>query len=216
YSNTTILFKSEGTRKVIALGTIALATIERFSKQVSKLPSAPRQSDRTPARRLLQVIGKDMRVIVFGFRPRTKQRRAVFDALLRCTRPSQLWDLYTFTCGPSKYKNSSPKVRLLNEYFRLLGKGSYHAQSTFENGSFSVSNDWWRISGMNENYTMCPTYPSSFIVPKFISDEEVQQASTFRARCRLPVISWCHPGNGAVIARSSQPLVGLMMNTRRY
>jgi len=25
------------------------------------------------------------------------------------------------------------------------------------------------------------------------SDEEVFQASTFRARCRLPVVSWCHP-----------------------
>lgn len=78
------------------------------------------------------------------------------------------------------------------------------------------------------------------------SDEELIQTSTFRARCRLPVISWCHPGrnavvvvllfqlcwhsfhiymllffisiagSGAVIARSSQPLVGLMMNMRRY
>lgn len=28
------------------------------------------------------------------------------------------------------------------------------------------------------------------------SDQEVLQASTFRARCRLPAISWCHPGNG--------------------
>ncbi|KAE8667588.1 Phosphatidylinositol-3-phosphatase myotubularin-1 [Hibiscus syriacus] len=46
------------------------------------------------------------------------------------------------------------------------------------------------------------------------SDEEVIQASTFRARCRIPVVSWCHPGTGAVLARSSQPFVGLMMNMR--
>ncbi|EFH53623.1 predicted protein [Arabidopsis lyrata subsp. lyrata] len=32
--------------------------------------------------------------------------------------------------------------------------------------------------------------------------------------CRLPVILWCHPGSGDVIARSSQPLFGLMMNMR--
>lgn len=25
------------------------------------------------------------------------------------------------------------------------------------------------------------------------SDDEVLQASSFRARCRLPVVSWCHP-----------------------
>ncbi|XP_077235891.1 phosphatidylinositol-3-phosphatase myotubularin-1-like isoform X2 [Tasmannia lanceolata] len=213
-TNFRLLFVGEGSRNIIALGTIPLATIEKFNKQVMKPAPAPRQFDRTP-RRLLQVIGKDMRIIVFGFRPRTKQRRAVFDALCRCTRPGRLWDLYTFTCGPSKFSNTNPKVRLLNEYLRLLGSGSHHVSSSaIEDGSFSVSNQSWRISGVNSNYTMCPTYPFSLIVPKCISDEEVVQASTFRARCRLPVISWCHPGTGAVLARSSQPLVGLMMNSR--
>lgn len=27
-----------------------------------------------------------------------------------------------------------------------------------------------------------------------VSDAEVLQASTFRARCRVPVVSWCHSG----------------------
>ncbi|KAK9158769.1 hypothetical protein Scep_005343 [Stephania cephalantha] len=214
-TNFRLLFVSEGTRKPIALGTIPLATIEKFSRQAMKLPSSSRQSDKIPSRRLLQVIGKDMRIIVFGFRPKTKQRRAVIDALWRCTRPLRLWDMYTFTCGPSKYKNTSPNVRLLNEYIRLLGKGSDHvSRSSFEDRSRLVSNEWWRISEINSNYTMCSTYPSLLIVPKNISDEEVLQASSFRARGRLPVVSWCHPGSGAVIARSSQPLIGLMMNSR--
>ncbi|XP_035546075.1 phosphatidylinositol-3-phosphatase myotubularin-1-like isoform X2 [Juglans regia] len=180
-----------------------------------RLQSAPRQHDKTPSRRLLQVVGKDMRIIVFGFRPRTKQRRAVFDALLRCTKPASLWDLYAFASGPSKFTNTNPKVRLLNEYFRLLGKGSYRASmSMIEKGLFLLSNDLWRITSLNSNHTMCQTYPFALIVPKGISDEEVIQASTFRARCRLPVVSWCDPGTGAVLARSSQPLVGLMMNMR--
>ncbi|XP_028094057.1 phosphatidylinositol-3-phosphatase myotubularin-1 isoform X2 [Camellia sinensis] len=216
-TNYRLLFLSEGSRNIIAVGTIPLAAIEKFNKIAMKLPSAPRQSDRTPSRRLLQVIGKDMRIIVFGFRPRTKQRRAIFDALVRCTKPARLWDLYAFTAYPSRFSNNNtnPKVRLLNEYFRLLGMGSYQAStSTIEDGSFTLSNEWWRISGVNSNYTMCPTYPFALIVPKSIRDEEVLQASTFRARCRLPIISWCHPGNGAVLARSSQPLVGLMMNMR--
>ncbi|GFZ11170.1 myotubularin-like phosphatases II superfamily [Actinidia rufa] len=38
-------------------------------------------------------------------------RRAVFDALLRCTRPARLWDLYAFTSGPSKFGNTNPMVR---------------------------------------------------------------------------------------------------------
>ncbi|XVE99136.1 hypothetical protein REPUB_Repub03eG0171100 [Reevesia pubescens] len=214
-TNFRLLFLSDGTRNIVPLGTILLATIERFNKMVGKIQSAPRQTDRSPSRRLLQIIGKDMRVIVFGFRPRTKQRRVIFDALSRCTKPTRIWDLYAFTCGPSKFINPNPKVRLLIEYFRLLGKGFHRASmSMIEDGSFILSNDLWRISDMNSNYTMCQSYPFALVVPKNISDEEVIQASTFRARSRIPVVSWCHPGTGAVLARSSQPLVGLMMNMR--
>ncbi|KAF5188975.1 Phosphatidylinositol-3-phosphatase myotubularin-1 [Thalictrum thalictroides] len=207
-TNFRLLFVSEGTRKIIALGTIPLATIEKFSKLVMKPPSTSHPSDKSRSRRLLQIVGKDMRIVVFGFRSKTKQRHNVFDALWRCTRPAGLRDLYTFTWGPSKYHNSNPKVRLLNEYVRLLGISG--SRRSFEDEPVTLSNEWWRISGINSNYTMCPTYPSSLIVPKYISDEEVQQACTFRAKCRLPVLSWCHSGNGAVIARSSQPSVGIM------
>ncbi|CAN1318951.1 Phosphatidylinositol-3-phosphatase myotubularin-1 [Linum perenne] len=126
-TNFRLMFLSEGTQNIVALGTIPLATIEKLNKLGAKNQSAPRQSEKSASRRLLQVIGKDMRIIVFGFRPRTKQ-----------------------------------------------------------------------CLGLKLNF----------------SDEEVIQASTFRARGRLPVISWCHPVTGAVLARSSQPLVGLMMNLR--
>lgn len=213
-TNFRLLFVSEASRDIIELGTIPLATIEKFTKQVVKLPSAQRQSEKTPSKRLLQVIGKDMRIIVFGFRPRTKQRRVVFDALSRYTRPARLWDLYTFLCGPSNFVNSNPKLRLLNEYLRLLGKGTFHVSNNNIQAEFSMSNEWWRITSINSNYTLCATYPSSLIVPKSIRDEEILQAASFRARCRLPVISWCNPVTGAVLARSSQPLVGLMMGVR--
>ncbi|CAN6921607.1 unnamed protein product [Brassica oleracea] len=214
-TNFRILFLSEGTRKVIPLGTIPLATIEKFNKTALKVQSNNRQSDKNPPRRLLQVTGKDMRIIVYGFRPKTKQRRSVFDALLRCTKPERVWDLYTFACGPSKFGNANPKERLLNEYFRLLGKSSVRASmDMIEDGSFTLENELWRISDLNSNYNLCQTYPFAFMVPKSISDEELLQACSFRAKCRLPVITWCQPGSGAVIARSSQPLVGLMMNMR--
>lgn len=97
------------------------------------------------------------------------QRRAVYDALLRCSRPARLWDLYAFALGPSRFGNSSPKVRLLNEYFRLLGLGSQHVSSrTIEDGSYALSNEWWRISSVNSNHTMCPTYPFALLIPNSI------------------------------------------------
>ncbi|KNA10347.1 hypothetical protein SOVF_145190 [Spinacia oleracea] len=215
-TNYRLLFVSEKTRDILTLGTIPLAAIEKFNKLVVKQTSGSRQTDKSSARRLLQVFGKDLRIIVFGFRAKTKQRRAVFEALLRCTRPTRLWDLYAFICGPSQYSGNNPRVRLLDEYFRLLGIRSHIQPSDdmIDEGSFALSNNWWRISSINSNYTLCATYPFALIFPKSITDEEVLQASTFRARCRLPVISWCHPVTGAVLARSSQPLVGLMMNMR--
>lgn len=214
-TNFRLLFLSDGSRNIIDLGTIPLATIEKFTKIVTKLPAAPRQTDRSPSLRLLQVIGKDMRIIVFGFRPRTKQRRAVYDALLRCTKPLRIWDLYAFASGPSRFTNTDPKVRLVDEYFRLLGLSSYHASTRMiEDGSFALSNELWRISSLNSSYTMCPTYPFALLIPRSISDEELLQASTFRGRCRLPVITWCNRETGAVLARSAQPLVGIMMNMR--
>ncbi|MBA0849824.1 hypothetical protein Goshw_021107 [Gossypium schwendimanii] len=210
---------------------------------VVKIQSTSRNTNKSSSRRLLQIIdhiclghkllsdsidmetvmdlmaslhlaGKDMRIIVFCFRPRTKQRRAIFDALSRCTKPERIWDLYAFTCGPSKFSNLSPKVRLLNEYFRLLGKGFHHASMRMiEDGSFTMSNDSWRISDINFNYSLCQSYPFALLVPKSVSDDEIIQASNFRARSRVPAVSWCNPETGAVLARSSQPLVGIM-NTR--
>ncbi|KAF8039145.1 hypothetical protein BT93_B1634 [Corymbia citriodora subsp. variegata] len=214
-TNYRIIFLGEGTRNIIPLGTIPLATIEKIGKIAVKGQSAPRHPEKNPSQRLLQVIGKDMRIIVFGFRPRNKQRRVIFDALLRCTKPARLGDLYAFVSGPSKFRNANPKLRLLNEYLRLIGRRSYRtSMSMIEDCSFTVANELWRISGVNANYTLCQTYPFALIVPKCISDEEILQASNFRARGRLPVITWSHPVTGAVLARSSQPLVGLMMNMR--
>lgn len=97
------------------------------------------------------------------------QRRAIFGALLRWTKPTKLWDLYAFTSGSSRYNNTNPKVRLINEYYRLLGMGSVQASiNTIEDGLYKFSNDWWRISDVNSSYNMCTTYPFALLVPKFI------------------------------------------------
>lgn len=97
------------------------------------------------------------------------QRRSVLDALLNCSKPERVWDLYTFACGPSKFGNANPKERLLNEYFRLLGKSSLRASmDMIEDGSFTLSNELWRISDLNSNYNLCQTYPFAFMVPKSI------------------------------------------------
>ncbi|KAG1709450.1 hypothetical protein DVH05_020105 [Phytophthora capsici] len=66
----------------------------------------------------------------------------------------------------------------------------------------------YRITYVNNNYKMSPTYPGAFIVPASVSDGELRKISFFRARGRVPAVTYRHK-NDAVVARCAQPLVGL-------
>lgn len=68
--------------------------------------------------------------------------------------------------------------------------------------------DEWRISHVNNEFTVCRTYPQAVIVPKCVDDETLVIAAGFRQLGRFPVLSYYHRENGAVLMRSSQPLLG--------
>lgn len=69
-----------------------------------------------------------------------------------------------------------------------------------------IASDEWRISTVNKNYNVCPSYSASIIVPKAIDDEVLKSAAAFRDGGRFPVLSYRHD-NGSVLLRSSQPMV---------
>ncbi|XP_049792985.1 myotubularin-related protein 3 isoform X1 [Schistocerca nitens] len=66
----------------------------------------------------------------------------------------------------------------------------------------------WRISQANADHSLCPSYPRQLLVPACISDDTLEGAARFRSARRVPAVVWRHTGNGAVIARCSQPEVG--------
>lgn len=68
----------------------------------------------------------------------------------------------------------------------------------------------WRISELNANYEVSPTYPALIAVPSSLSDEDVIEGSKFRSKNRLQALSWIHPYNKATITRCSQPRVGMV------
>lgn len=71
----------------------------------------------------------------------------------------------------------------------------------------------WRISHVNKDYSVCPTYPQIVIVPKSIDDETLKIIAAFRQFGRFPVLSYYHKENKAALLRTSQPMVGA--NNRR-
>lgn len=69
-----------------------------------------------------------------------------------------------------------------------------------------LASEEWRISTVNKDYSVCPTYSSTIVVPKCIEDDAIIAAASFRDGGRFPVLSYRHD-NGAVLMRSSQPLL---------
>ncbi|CAE6340333.1 unnamed protein product [Rhizoctonia solani] len=70
----------------------------------------------------------------------------------------------------------------------------------------------WRFTEINKDYSFCPTYPATLVVPARISDATLSYAAKYRSKARIPSLSYLHWGNFATITRCSQPMVGLTNN----
>ncbi|XP_039185239.1 myotubularin-related protein 9-like isoform X1 [Crotalus tigris] len=66
----------------------------------------------------------------------------------------------------------------------------------------------WRLSSINADFGVCPSYPPVVIVPARLDDGALQKSARFRQGRRFPVLSYYHKKNGTAMLRSSQPLVG--------
>ncbi|KAM6973277.1 myotubularin-related protein 9 [Aplochiton taeniatus] len=70
------------------------------------------------------------------------------------------------------------------------------------------SQDKWRLSEVNKDYSVCPSYPPVVIVPSAIDDDTLKKSARFRQGGRFPVLCYYHRKNGMVIMRSGQSLAG--------
>lgn len=67
-----------------------------------------------------------------------------------------------------------------------------------------LNGDDWRLSNLNSDFTVCPSYGAVLVVPKQINDEELISSAVFRDGGRFPIVSYRHEQNGAIMLRSSQ------------
>ncbi|KAE8794268.1 phosphatidylinositol-3-phosphatase myotubularin-1-like [Hordeum vulgare] len=189
-TNFQFLFMSKETKS--KLGTIPLTTVEQIKEQDA---------------RSFEIIGHDMRLLVFDLKSEQKQELSkIVEYLTRCAKPSRLVDLFAFALNstpPALANRTSPNMRLLKEYQRLFCK--WFPPGTGFEIQKSLEDKWWRVTEANSDYSLCSTYPSHLIVPRTISDEELQVMSTSRALSRLPVISWCDFGACALVLFSRSP-----------
>lgn len=141
----------------------------------------------------IEIFCKDMRNLRFAHKQENHSRREVFDKL----------QMFAFPVSYSKqFFAFSHK-----ETFAEDGWSVY--EPVAELRRMGVNNDTWRITKINEGYTVCDSYPAVWAVPKGASDDQLRNVANFRSRNRLPVLSWIHPKSLATISRCSQPLVGV-------
>ncbi|KAH0630837.1 hypothetical protein JD844_004127 [Phrynosoma platyrhinos] len=95
------------------------------------------------------------------------------------------------------------------DIFELLTKYAFPQSNNLPFFAFlneeKFSENGWLVYNPMVEYRRQITY----VLPYNATDEDLKKVSAFRSRSRIPVLSWIHPENQAVITRSSQPLVGM-------
>ncbi|CAI5745053.1 unnamed protein product [Peronospora destructor] len=64
----------------------------------------------------------------------------------------------------------------------------------------------------NDRGNICKSYPSKLLLPSSMTSAMLADVAGFRAKNRLPVITYYHRQNRCVLTRSSQPLLGSLLS----
>ncbi|KAG7470901.1 hypothetical protein MATL_G00118800 [Megalops atlanticus] len=140
------------------------------------------------------LVCKDMRNLRFAHKVQEGSlKKSVFEVLMKFAFPlSYSMEIFAFQYG---------------QIFPESGWKVYDALSEYKRQG--LPNESWRITKVNEHYELCDTYPATLVVPVTIPDEELKRVAAFRAKGRIPVLSWIHPESQATVTRCSQPMVGV-------
>uniref|UniRef100_A0A8C5QWK8 phosphatidylinositol-3,5-bisphosphate 3-phosphatase n=1 Tax=Leptobrachium leishanense TaxID=445787 RepID=A0A8C5QWK8_9ANUR len=152
----------------------------------------------------LQIYCKDSKVVRCHFST-FKQCQEWLKRLSRATvRPAKQEDLFAFAyhawCQGVCNDEEEHHVHLC----RPGDNVKFRFQMELVRMGFDLQNAW-RVSDINNNYKLCPSYPQKLLVPVWISDKELENVASFRSWKRIPVVVYRHTRTGAVIARCSQP-----------
>ncbi|KAM6949420.1 myotubularin [Aplochiton taeniatus] len=184
-TNYRLYFKSTDSDPTVTLD-VPLGAIGR----VEKMGGASSRGENSYG---LDITCKDMRNLRFALKQEGHSRRDIFDILSRYAFPlSHGLPLFAYL-SQEKYEDNGWSVYKPMEELRRQ----------------ALPNDKWRISFLNKGYELCDTYPTILAVPFKAAEDDLRKVATFRSRGRIPVLSWIHRENQAVICRCSQPLVGM-------
>ncbi|XP_077596428.1 phosphatidylinositol-3,5-bisphosphate 3-phosphatase MTMR2 [Stigmatopora nigra] len=140
------------------------------------------------------LVCKDVRNLRFAHKQTDDTlKKSIFEVLMKFAFPvSNGLQIFAFEYGQVFPENGWKVYDAVSEYKRQ-----------------GIPNESWRITKVNDHYELCDTYPATMAVPVNIPDEELKRVAAFRAKGRIPVLSWIHPESQATVTRCSQPMVGI-------
>uniref|UniRef100_F6T3G8 phosphatidylinositol-3,5-bisphosphate 3-phosphatase n=2 Tax=Ornithorhynchus anatinus TaxID=9258 RepID=F6T3G8_ORNAN len=140
----------------------------------------------------LEIVCKDMRSLRLAYKQEEQTKLEIFENLNKHAFPlSNGQALFAFS---------------YREKFPVNGWKVFDPIAEFKRQG--LPNESWKISKINHNYELCDTYPAVLVVPTSVKDDDLSKVAAFRAKGRVPVLSWIHPESQATITRCSQPSVG--------
>ena len=118
-----------------------------------------------------------------------------------------------------EYRKNNPLYNKENfeDGWNIYNPEEEYARQGVTNLDYEVDkNKLFRKTKLNENYSLCPTYPKFLITVGEITDSDYKCSAEFRTKSRLPALAYYHSSTGGTIWRSAQTRSGLAGNRNRF
>ena len=118
-----------------------------------------------------------------------------------------------------EYRKNNPiyKKENFEDGWNLYNPEEEYARQGLTNLDYEVNkNKLFRKTKLNENYSLCPSYPKFLITVGEITDPDYKYSAEFRTKSRLPTLAYYHNTTGGTIWRSAQTRSGLAGNRNRF
>jgi myotubularin-related protein 1/2 len=147
---------------------------------------------------LLTMVASDGQVVSFGFSKKSANNSlAQFLASYQAVCPDSERACFAFARFAAEPSSSSE------------GWDMHDTQREFERAGWPAS---FRLTTANACYKICESYPSSWVVPARVTDEDLVASAGFRSHGRVIACVWYDRESRAPLARCSQPAVGIANN----
>ena len=157
---------------------------------------------------------KDLRIIRIAFDAKENFSSTFESVLISQAFPSVIKHVFAFSYKENFSINSNPSASSSSTTSTPLpsslvhhGWNLYSTRREFSRQEV-LQTDNFRI--WCDNYQLVDTYPKEFVLPQGIPADQIIEAAKFRSRNRLPALTFRNRRNGAVLCRSSQPMVGIL------